>query len=107
MPVPPMPSPLQPACALPPEPGRRRALRQGLATVALLAAGSAQALDAPKGKVVLSVVGAVGQTNADGRADFDMAMLEASMKSRFKHVLIETSFVLFMFDFLIIFSCLF
>ena len=83
MPMPLMPSPLQPACALPPEPGRRRALRQGLATVALLAAGSAQALDAPKGKVVLSVVGAVGQTNADGRADFDMAMLEAMPQHSF------------------------
>ena len=61
----------------PPTPARRRALRCGLAAAAWLAAGSAQALDAPKGKVVLSVVGLVGQTNADKRADFDMAMLEA------------------------------
>ena len=83
MPMPPLPSPLQPAGALPPAPGRRQALRQGLATVALLAAGGAQALDAPKGKVVLSVVGAVGLTNAEGRADFDMAMLEAMPQHSF------------------------
>lgn len=56
---------------------RRQALRCGLAAAAWLVAGSARALDAPKGKVVLSVVGLVGQTNADKRADFDMAMLEA------------------------------
>lgn len=83
MPMPPLPPLLQPACAVPPWPGRRQALRQGLATVALLATAGAQALDAPKGKVVLSVVGAVGQTNADGRADFDMAMLEAMPQHSF------------------------
>ena len=65
-----------PAAGRPPL-ARRQALRRGLAAAAWLAAGSAQALDAPKGKVVLSVVGMVGQTNADKRADFDMAMLEA------------------------------
>lgn len=53
-------------------------LLAGLAGAAtLLAAAPAHALDAPKGKVVLSVTGKVTQTNAAGRADFDMAMLDA------------------------------
>jgi len=53
-------------------------LRCSAAVAALLAAGTgAWALDAPKGRVVLSVTGQVGQANAAGRADFDMAMLEA------------------------------
>jgi hypothetical protein len=35
------------------------------------------ALDAPKNKVVLTLTGQVEQTNAPGRAEFDMAMLAA------------------------------
>jgi hypothetical protein len=37
----------------------------------------ANALPAPSGKVVLSVTGAIGKRNVEGRADFDMAMLAA------------------------------
>jgi hypothetical protein len=87
MPAPPLPTLLPtllpPACAVMPWSSRRLALRQGLGAVALLAAGGALALDAPKGKVVLSVVGRVGESNADGRADFDMAMLEAMPQHSF------------------------
>lgn len=39
--------------------------------------GQGWAMDVPKGKVVLSITGAIGQHNAEGRADFDMAMLAA------------------------------
>lgn len=88
MPKPPLPTLLPtlrpPIGDMPPSPsGRRQALRRGLATAALLATGGAQALDAPRGRVVLSVVGAVGEANADGRADFDMAMLEAMAQHSF------------------------
>ena len=76
MPMPPQPDQPHTACIGRPSPVRRSALRLGL-VAALLVAGSARALPPPKGKVVLSLVGALGQTNADGRADFDMAMLEA------------------------------
>jgi len=61
----------------PVRPTRRQLLRQWLAVSALAGASRVWALDAPKAKVVLSVVGLVGNTNADQRADFDMAMLEA------------------------------
>ena len=44
---------------------------------ALLLTGPAQALDAPKGKVVLSISGNVQFKNAGDRADFDMDMLAA------------------------------
>ena len=40
-------------------------------------AGPAHALEAPQGKVVLSISGLITQKNAAGRADFDMAMLAA------------------------------
>jgi len=46
-----------------------------LASLAALPA--AQALDAPKGAVVLTVTGAIGSTNADKAAVFDKAMLDA------------------------------
>ena len=53
---------------------RRHALAVlGLATMAPFA----QALEAPKGKVVLTVSGAISERNAEDRADFDMAMLAA------------------------------
>jgi len=39
-------------------------------------AARAVALDAPTGPVVLTISGAVSRANRDGRADFDMAMLE-------------------------------
>ena len=40
-------------------------------------AGPVHALQAPQGKVLLSISGLITQTNAAGRADFDMAMLAA------------------------------
>jgi hypothetical protein len=42
-----------------------------------MAAGAAHALDAPKGPVVLSISGKVADTNQDGKALLDMAMLRA------------------------------
>jgi hypothetical protein len=51
--------------------------RAALASLTMLLPVPTWALDAPKGKVVLSITGAIGQRNADGRADFDMAMLAA------------------------------
>ena len=47
------------------------------ALLALILAGPAHALQAPQGKVLLSISGLITQTNAAGRADFDMAMLAA------------------------------
>ena len=37
----------------------------------------AHALDAPQGKVILTVTGKIGETNAERQAQFDLAMLEA------------------------------
>ncbi|MFM2065909.1 MAG: hypothetical protein RLZZ584_818 [Pseudomonadota bacterium] len=49
-------------------------------TLTLLAAAPvahADGLATPKGKVVLTLSGKIGKTNAPGKAEFDMAMLEA------------------------------
>ena len=54
-----------------------------LAAAALLLAGSSHALDAPKGKVVLSLSGNIQIKNAGDRADFDMAMLAALPQQSF------------------------
>jgi hypothetical protein len=43
----------------------------------LLLTGTSHALDAPKGKVILSITGSIQLKNAGDRADFDMAMLAA------------------------------
>ena len=48
-----------------------------LGATALLLTGTSHALDAPKGKVILSVIGNIKFKNADDRADFDMDMLAA------------------------------
>ena len=48
-----------------------------LGTVALLLTGTSHALDAPKGKVILSITGNIKFKNAGDRADFDMDMLAA------------------------------
>ncbi|MEK8050207.1 molybdopterin-dependent oxidoreductase [Ideonella sp. DXS22W] len=55
-------------------PGRREAL---LALAGLLGGLPALALDAPAGKVLLTVSGAVTVTNGPAGADFDLAMLDA------------------------------
>jgi hypothetical protein len=58
---------------------RRHLLWAAFATAAApgLPAWAADPLAKPKGKVVLSVTGAVARANAGDRADFDMAMLDA------------------------------
>jgi hypothetical protein len=57
---------------------RRLALVVFVAAAALgLSARAAGPLAEPSGPVVLSVTGTVERANRDGRADFDMAMLEA------------------------------
>jgi len=55
-------------------PLRRRILFA--APLAALAARAAAALDAPTGPVVLTISGALSHANRNGRAEFDMAMLE-------------------------------
>jgi len=55
---------------------RRHALTLPAALALVTLAPPALALDAPTGKVVLSITGKVGQRNAGQRVDFDMAMLE-------------------------------
>lgn len=52
-------------------------LSLALAATILMAAGPALALDKPTGDPVLTIRGAVSQTNEDGAAVFDMAMLDA------------------------------
>lgn len=42
----------------------------------------AHALDLPKGPVVLTLTGKIGEANADGRAEFDLAMLDALPQRR-------------------------
>lgn len=68
-------------------PNRRSFLHALLGTVALVLAGllpsAAWALDAPKGKVVLTVSGKLGASNQGGKAVFDMAMLEALPQKTF------------------------
>jgi hypothetical protein len=63
-------------------------LRHGLAVICLnllvaAPAAYADSLAAPKGKVVLTLSGKVGKTNAPGKAEFDMAMLEALPQQSF------------------------
>ncbi|MBC7445757.1 MAG: hypothetical protein H7273_09875, partial [Polaromonas sp.] len=48
-----------------------------LGAAALLLTGTSHALDAPKGKVILSITGNIKFKNAGDRADFDMDMLAA------------------------------
>jgi hypothetical protein len=59
---------------------RRRFVRCAALTIAAtglpLRAMANEALAPPEGEVVLSVTGAIENTNAPGRADFDMANLE-------------------------------
>ncbi|MEY4749767.1 MAG: hypothetical protein RIQ60_1981 [Pseudomonadota bacterium] len=49
----------------------------GLMTVAPALNAQQAGLAAPKGKVVLTITGKIGKTNAAGKAEFDMAMIEA------------------------------
>lgn len=66
---------------------RRRVIPLLLSTFTLLAAGllptASWALDAPKGKVVLTVSGKLGAANRGGKAVFDLAMLEALPQKTF------------------------
>ena len=58
--------------------GARVALWLGIAVIAVAAATlpQARALDKPTGTVVLTIDGAISQTNNGAQAQFDMAMLE-------------------------------
>lgn len=58
--------------------GARVALWLGIAVIAVAAATlpQARALDKPTGMVVLTIDGAISQTNNGSQAQFDMAMLE-------------------------------
>ena len=47
-----------------------------VATLLLATAASAAELAKPAGEVILTVTGRIAHTNADGRAEFDRAMLE-------------------------------
>jgi len=48
-----------------------------LAAASIAAGAVAQPLPQPEGRVLLSISGQVGNTNADGVAQFDLAMIEA------------------------------
>lgn len=60
-----------------------RFLGAGVGALALVCAQQSFALDAPKGKVVLTITGKVGQKNSPAGAQFDMAMLEAMPQKTF------------------------
>lgn len=68
-------------------PTRRRVHQTLVSALALVSAAllpaTTWALDAPKGKVVLTVSGKLGETNRAGKAVFDMAMLEALPQKTF------------------------
>lgn len=59
-----------------PAPSHRRRFRVLGAAWLLAGALSAQALEAPTGKVVLTISGAPGQINDNGTASFDLAQLQ-------------------------------
>lgn len=52
------------------------AIATGMTLMAGLHNSPAWALDAPQGRVILTVSGQIGQTNRDGKAVFDLAMLQ-------------------------------
>ena len=54
-----------------------------LGVTALLLSGTSHALEAPKGKVILSITGNIKFKNADDRADFDVDMLAALPQQSF------------------------
>lgn len=58
----------------------------GVAGVGASQSAAAQELAKPTGEVVLTIDGAIANTNVDGRADFDMAMLMAMPSARFRTV---------------------
>lgn len=64
--------------------GLSRRLLLGAAIAMLIAPRPARALETPQGDVILTVSGAIQNTNGNGTARFDMAMLEALPKASFK-----------------------
>ncbi|NKX43588.1 oxidoreductase [Roseicyclus persicicus] len=64
----------------------RQIVRSMVLGAALFAAGAAAALEPAEGEVLLTVTGAIAHTNADGAAQFDLALLEG-----FETVAIETT----------------
>jgi hypothetical protein len=63
--------------------GRRRLLAAAAGAALVPWAGHAQALEAPAGPVVLTLIGRVLSPNFGARADFDMAMLERLPQTSF------------------------
>lgn len=61
-----------------------RVLSLLFATVLLLSGMPAHALDKPRGAVILTVTGAITQTNDGNRAAFDRAMLERLGRASFR-----------------------
>ena len=64
--------------------GLNRRMLLGAAVGMLILPRHARALEPPTGDVILTVGGAVQNTNGDGAARFDLAMLEALPKASFK-----------------------
>jgi hypothetical protein len=62
---------------------RRRWLASAVAALAAVLAGSSHALDAPAGKVILSITGGVVRANDNGAASFDLKMLQALPQTSF------------------------
>jgi hypothetical protein len=54
-----------------------RLILSSLAAAVIAQAASAQTLEAPEGATLLTVTGAIEETNSEGAARFDRAMLEA------------------------------
>lgn len=61
----------------------RKWLNASLAAVLLALAGSALALDPPKGKVILTISGKVAEKNTANAATFDLAMIEKLPQQNF------------------------
>lgn len=64
--------------------GLNRRFLLGAAVAMLILPRPARALEVPQGDVILTVGGAIQNTNGNGTANFDLAMLEALPKSSFK-----------------------
>lgn len=64
--------------------GLSRRVLLGAAVTMLMAPRSARAMELPQGDVILTVGGAIQNTNGNGTASFDLAMLEALPKASFK-----------------------
>lgn len=64
--------------------GLNRRLFLATAAASVLLPWPARALEMPRGEVVLTVGGTIGNTNGNSMASFDMAMLESLPKASFR-----------------------